>query len=87
VLFQGSIGRTDLPFADHPTLERTLETLVGTLPPETRVYPGHMGVTTLGRELATNPFLVELRPDRTPPVSQAAPVHRGAPRRDGAGGS
>ena len=87
VLFQGSIGRTDLPFADHPTLERTLATLVGTLPAETTVYPGHMGVTTLGRELATNPFLVELRPDRTSPAAQAAPVHRGAPRGDGAGGS
>jgi hydroxyacylglutathione hydrolase len=72
VLFQGSIGRTDLPFADHPTLERTLETLVRTLPSETTVHPGHMGVTTIGRELATNPFLVELRPDRT--VSQPSPV-------------
>lgn len=72
VLFQGSIGRTDLPFADHPTLELTLETLVRTLPAETTVYPGHMGVTTIGRELATNPFLVELRPDR--PVTQPAPV-------------
>ena len=66
VLFQGSIGRTDLPYADHPTLERTLATLVQTLPPETTVYPGHMGITTLGRELATNPFLVELRPADPP---------------------
>ncbi len=87
VLFQGSIGRTDLPFADHPTLERTLETLIETFPPETTVYPGHMGITTLGRELATNPFLVELRPGRQSPVSQAAPAHRGAPRPDGVGGS
>ncbi len=78
VLFQGSIGRTDLPYADHPTLERTLETLVRTLPPETTVYPGHMGITTIGRELATNPFLVEFRPDRA--VSQPSPVR-------GAGGS
>ena len=61
VLFQGSIGRTDLPYADHPTLERSLATLIDTLPPETTVYPGHMGITTLGRELATNPFLVEIR--------------------------
>jgi len=87
VLFEGSIGRTDLPFADHPTLERSLATLVETLPPETTVYPGHMGVTTLGRELATNPFLVELRPGRPSPVSRAAPLHRGAPRRDGVVGS
>ena len=34
-----------------------------TLPGETTVYPGHMGITTIGRELATNPFLVELRPE------------------------
>jgi glyoxylase-like metal-dependent hydrolase (beta-lactamase superfamily II) len=87
VLFEGSIGRTDLPFADHPTLERSLAILVETFPPETTVYPGHMGVTTLGRELATNPFLVELRPGRASPVSQAAPLHRGAPRRDGVVGS
>jgi hydroxyacylglutathione hydrolase len=87
VLFEGSIGRTDLPFADYPTLERSLATLVETLPPETTVYPGHMGVTTLGHELATNPFLVELRRGRPSPVSQAAPVHRGAPRRDGVVGS
>lgn len=64
VLFKGSIGRTDLPFADHPTLERSLRTLIETLPGETVVYPGHMGVTTLGRELATNPFLAELRAER-----------------------
>jgi glyoxylase-like metal-dependent hydrolase (beta-lactamase superfamily II) len=87
VLFEGSIGRTDLPFADHPTLERSLARLVETFPPETTVYPGHMGVTTLGRELTTNPFLVELRPGRASPVSQAAPLHRGAPRRDGVVGS
>jgi len=74
VLFQGSIGRTDLPYADHPTLERTLKTLVETFPPETTVYPGHMGITTLGRELATNPFLVELRPGRLSPLAQAAPA-------------
>jgi hydroxyacylglutathione hydrolase len=64
VLFQGSIGRTDLPFADHPTLERSLASLIDTLPPETTVYPGHMGITTLARELATNPFLVEIRAER-----------------------
>ncbi|HEY2535523.1 MAG TPA: MBL fold metallo-hydrolase [Solirubrobacteraceae bacterium] len=72
VLFQGSIGRTDLPFADHATLERTLETLVRTLPGETVVYPGHMGVTTIGRELATNPFLFDLRSDLG--ISEPAPV-------------
>jgi hydroxyacylglutathione hydrolase len=87
VLFAGSIGRTDLPFADHATLQRTLAMLIDTLPGETTVYPGHMGVTTLGRELATNPFLVELRPGRPDPVAQTSPVRGGAPRPDGVVGS
>ena len=60
VLFEGSIGRTDLPFGDGPTLLRSIATLMESLPPETTVYPGHMGITTLGREQATNPFLREL---------------------------
>lgn len=60
VLFQGSIGRTDLPGGDHPTLLRSIALLLETLPDETRVLPGHMGMTTLGRERATNPFLHEL---------------------------
>src|ERR687893_267880 len=59
VLFQGSIGRTDLPGGDHATLMRTLAALVDALPDETVVYPGHMGVTTIGRERATNPFLAQ----------------------------
>ncbi len=57
VLFQGSVGRVDLPGGDWPTLERSIATLVAGHPPETRVYPGHMGATTIGAELATNPFL------------------------------
>jgi glyoxylase-like metal-dependent hydrolase (beta-lactamase superfamily II) len=60
VLFQGSVGRVDLPGGDWPTLLASIDTLVSTHPPETTVYPGHMGVTTLGRERATNPFLREL---------------------------
>src|SRR3954447_22248632 len=60
VLFQGSIGRTDLPGADHATLMRSIATLLDTLPDETRVVPGHMGTTTLGRERQSNPFLREL---------------------------
>jgi hydroxyacylglutathione hydrolase len=60
VLFQGSVGRTDLPGADHATLMSSIATLLNTLPDETRVLPGHMGATTLGRERATNPFLHEL---------------------------
>jgi hydroxyacylglutathione hydrolase len=60
VLFQGSIGRTDLPGADHATLMRSIATLFATLPEDTGVLPGHMDPTTLGRERATNPFLTEL---------------------------
>jgi glyoxylase-like metal-dependent hydrolase (beta-lactamase superfamily II) len=60
VLFQGSVGRTDLPGGDWPTLLRSIGTLVDRFPPETVVYPGHMGITTLAQERATNPFLAEL---------------------------
>ena len=60
VLFQGSVGRVDLPGGDGPTLLRSIATLVETLDPETRVHPGHMGLTTLGAERQTNPFLNEL---------------------------
>ncbi len=60
VLFQGSVGRVDLPGGDWATLERSIARLLGALPDETRVYPGHMGETTLGRERATNPFLQAL---------------------------
>jgi hydroxyacylglutathione hydrolase len=61
VLFQGSVGRADLPGSEWPTLERSIGTLMDRFPRETVVYPGHMGVTTLGREWDTNPFLAELR--------------------------
>ena len=60
VLFQGSVGRTDLPGGHWPTLLESIRGLVEALPPETTVYPGHMGVTTLGAERASNPFLAEL---------------------------
>ena len=60
VLFQGSVGRTDLPGGDWPTLLESIRGLVDSLPAETTVYPGHMGITTLGAEQATNPFLAEL---------------------------
>jgi glyoxylase-like metal-dependent hydrolase (beta-lactamase superfamily II) len=60
VLFQNSVGRVDLPGGDWPTLLQSIGTLVDTLPAETTVYPGHMGITTLGQERATNPFLQEL---------------------------
>lgn len=57
VLFQGSIGRTDLPGGDTQTLLDSIAMLVDKLPPETAVFPGHMGVTTLETEAETNPFL------------------------------
>jgi glyoxylase-like metal-dependent hydrolase (beta-lactamase superfamily II) len=60
VLFQGSVGRTDLPGGDWPTLARSIQGLLDAFPDDTKVFPGHMGLTTLGRERATNPFLAEL---------------------------
>jgi glyoxylase-like metal-dependent hydrolase (beta-lactamase superfamily II) len=60
VLFEGSVGRVDLPGGDWPTLQASIESLLAEFPDETAVYPGHMGLTTLGRERATNPFLREL---------------------------
>jgi hydroxyacylglutathione hydrolase len=59
VLFQGSVGRIDLPGGDGPTLMRSIATLLERFDDETAVYPGHMGITTLGRERATNPFLTQ----------------------------
>jgi hydroxyacylglutathione hydrolase len=72
VLFQGSVGRVDLPGGDWPTLERSIGGLLRSFAPETVVYPGHMGVTTLGRERDTNPFLAELR-ERVPRAAAIAP--------------
>jgi glyoxylase-like metal-dependent hydrolase (beta-lactamase superfamily II) len=64
VLFQGSVGRVDLPGGDWPTLLSSIQSLVDEFEPETVVYPGHMGITTLERERATNPFLGELATNR-----------------------
>jgi glyoxylase-like metal-dependent hydrolase (beta-lactamase superfamily II) len=60
VLFRGSVGRVDLPGGDWPTLLESLRRLVDGYPEQTTVYPGHMGITTLGAERASNPFLAEL---------------------------
>jgi glyoxylase-like metal-dependent hydrolase (beta-lactamase superfamily II) len=60
VLFQGSVGRTDLPGGDWGTLLSSIGGLVESLPEDTTVYPGHMGITTLGAERRSNPFLAEL---------------------------
>jgi hydroxyacylglutathione hydrolase len=81
VLFQGSVGRVDLPGGDWNVLERSIGSLVRAFPAQTAVYPGHMGVTTLGRELETNPFLAELRVpvERSAADSAAAPALRRSP--------
>jgi len=60
VLFEGSIGRTDLPGGDGPTLMQSIAYLLDHFDDDTTVYPGHMGVTTLGAERATNPFLARI---------------------------
>lgn len=67
VLFAGSVGRTDLPGGDWPTLLDSIRSLVAALPPDTEVLPGHGPATTLARELASNPFLTELRDERSEP--------------------
>jgi hydroxyacylglutathione hydrolase len=61
VLFAGGVGRVDLPGGDWDALVASIRTLMDRFPPETVVYPGHGPPTTLGAELARNPFLAELR--------------------------
>jgi glyoxylase-like metal-dependent hydrolase (beta-lactamase superfamily II) len=56
LLFAGSIGRTDLPLSDGAAMQRSLAR-IATLPPDLVVYPGHGPDTTIGEELASNPFL------------------------------
>jgi glyoxylase-like metal-dependent hydrolase (beta-lactamase superfamily II) len=60
LLFAGSIGRTDLPGGDHAAMLRSLATKVLTLPDDIVVLPGHGEQTSIGRERATNPFLLDL---------------------------
>jgi glyoxylase-like metal-dependent hydrolase (beta-lactamase superfamily II) len=60
VLFAGSVGRVDLPGGDWPTLAASIAQLLDDYPDETRVFPGHMSLTTLGAERTSNPFLAEL---------------------------
>ncbi len=57
VLFQGSVGRTDLPGGDSDTLAASIQRELYTLPDATVVYPGHGAPTTVGEEKATNPFV------------------------------
>jgi glyoxylase-like metal-dependent hydrolase (beta-lactamase superfamily II) len=85
VLFQGSVGRVDLPGGDWGELERSIGSLMGRFERDIAVYPGHMGATTLGREWDTNPFLAELRAAAKVPVerAQSAPQPQGAERVQG----
>jgi glyoxylase-like metal-dependent hydrolase (beta-lactamase superfamily II) len=82
LLFAGSIGRTDLPGGDHPTMLRSLRDKVLPLADDIVVLPGHGEQTTIGRERATNPFLLDLlrvpedAPDDRHGVPRAA-SHRG----------
>ena len=62
VVFQGSIGRTDLPGGDLDALLRSIATHILPLPDETVLYNGHGPATTVGRERRTNPFLTGLAP-------------------------
>jgi hydroxyacylglutathione hydrolase len=66
LLFAGSIGRTDLPGGDYPTILRSLARVCLTLPDETLVLSGHGPATTIGNERLANPFLAGLAPDSGP---------------------
>jgi glyoxylase-like metal-dependent hydrolase (beta-lactamase superfamily II) len=66
VLFQGSIGRTDLPGGSYEQMLRSLATKVLPLDDGTIVLPGHGGATTIGSERATNPYLAEAAPLAAP---------------------
>ena len=85
LLFAGSIGRTDLPGGDHPTMLRSLRDKVLPLADDIVVLPGHGEQTSIGRERATNPFLLDLLGDAEPShapraedsdMSQAHPAER-----------
>jgi hydroxyacylglutathione hydrolase len=65
VLFAGSVGRTDLPGGDWGVLQASIASFLDTYPSNTSVHPGHGRETTLAAELAQNPFLVDLRANRT----------------------
>ena len=60
LIFQGSIGRVDLPLCNPSHMQASLLRVRDALPDETIIYPGHMGSTTMGSEKRTNPFLLQL---------------------------
>jgi glyoxylase-like metal-dependent hydrolase (beta-lactamase superfamily II) len=57
LIFAGSVGRTDLPGGDWETLVESIQKQIFSLPPETRLLPGHEAETTVGREKSSNPFV------------------------------
>ena len=57
VLFQGSVGRVDLPFSSGPTLMQSLASMLRRFDDNTIIFPGHGGPTTMEEERANNPFL------------------------------
>jgi glyoxylase-like metal-dependent hydrolase (beta-lactamase superfamily II) len=69
LLFAGSVGRVDLQGGDWETLLDSVRALLDRFPAETVVHPGHGPATTLGNELASNPFLRELRTDLDKPAT------------------
>jgi glyoxylase-like metal-dependent hydrolase (beta-lactamase superfamily II) len=73
LLFAGSIGRTDLPGGDYPTILDSLARVCLTLPDDVQVLPGHGPGTTIGAERASNPFLAGLAPRPPGPPSDAGP--------------
>lgn len=77
LLFAGSIGRTDLPGGDHPTMLRSLATKVLPLADDVVVLPGHGEQTSIGRERATNPYLLDLLDDGHGAGPGPGPVTRG----------
>jgi glyoxylase-like metal-dependent hydrolase (beta-lactamase superfamily II) len=57
LIFQGSVGRTDLPGGDWETLEKSIRSQIYSLPDETRLLPGHGMETTVGEEKIYNPYV------------------------------
>ena len=71
VLFEGSIGRTDLPGGDHGQMLNSLRSKVLPLMDTTVVLPGHGGATTIGQERQSNPYLTALADDGSSPVNRS----------------
>jgi len=83
LLFAGSIGRTDLPGGDYPTILDSLSRVCLTLPDDTLVLPGHGAQTTIGAERATNPFLAGLAPGPGPSPRSASEPQAAGPKGPG----